>query len=43
MSAPIVKNPPVAEDSYCYVWIFLKKSKRFKLILVTLNLDMNYI
>ncbi len=33
INEPIVKNPPVADDSYCYVCIFLKKSKYFKLIL----------
>lgn len=32
ISEPMVKKPPVAEDSYCYVWIFRKKSKDFKLI-----------
>lgn len=29
---PIVKNPPVAEDNYCSLCIFLKKSNLWRTI-----------
>jgi hypothetical protein len=34
ISEPMVKNPPVAEDNYCYVCIFLKKSNFFNTMLI---------
>lgn len=43
MSEPMVKNPPVAEDSYCYVCIFLKKSKDLSPILAVNSLSQYFI
>jgi hypothetical protein len=39
--ARMVKQPPVVEVSYCSVWIFLKKSNDFSMVLHELLLAIN--
>lgn len=39
--AMMVKQPPVVEVSYCSVWIFLKKSNDFSMVLHELLLSIN--